>query len=388
MTKTLIRLFVRDAENTRDVRVRERYGVLSGAVGIACNVLLFALKLVIGLLTGSISIAAVAFNNLSDGLSCLISIVGFKVAGKEPDAKHPFGYGRTEYIAGLVVSFIIVLVGFEFLKTSVGRILHPAPVAFSWVLMAILAVSMLVKLWMGAFNVQIGRRIDSPVLMAAGQDSRNDVITTGVVMIGMIAGRFTPLPVDGYIGVLVALFIVWAGIGIARDTVAPLLGEAADPEIAEHIGQIVMDSPYIVGVHDLIVHNYGAGRSLASLHAEVPSDSDFVAVHEVIDEAEKRVWQQTGVYVVIHMDPIDVNNAHVAALREQVDHVLREIDENLSMHDFRVVDGARQINLIFDVVVPFSYGNEAKRDLMMTIRDKLKEIDERYNPVVTFDHHM
>lgn len=388
MTKTLIRLFVRDAENTRDVRVRERYGVLSGAVGIACNVLLFALKLVIGLLTGSISIAADAFNNLSDGLSCLISIVGFKVAGKEPDAKHPFGYGRTEYIAGLVVSFIIVLVGFEFLKTSVGRILHPAPVAFSWVLMAILAVSMLVKLWMGAFNVQIGRRIDSPVLMAAGQDSRNDVITTGVVMIGMIAGRFTPLPVDGYIGVLVALFIVWAGIEIARDTVAPLLGEAADPEIAEHIGQIVMDSPYIVGVHDLIVHNYGAGRSLASLHAEVPSDSDFVAVHEVIDEAEKRVWQQTGVYVVIHMDPIDVNNAHVAALREQVDHVLREIDENLSMHDFRVVDGARQINLIFDVVVPFSYGNEAKRDLMMTIRDKLKEIDERYNPVVTFDHHM
>lgn len=388
MTKTLIRLFVRDAENTRDVRVRERYGVLSGAVGIACNVLLFALKLVIGLLTGSISIAADAFNNLSDGLSCLISIVGFKVAGKEPDAKHPFGYGRTEYIAGLVVSFIIVLVGFEFLKTSVERILHPAPVAFSWVLMAILAVSMLVKLWMGAFNVQIGWRIDSPVLMAAGQDSRNDVITTGVVMIGMIAGRFTPLPVDGYIGVLVALFIVWAGIGIARDTVAPLLGEAADPEIAEHIGQIVMDSPYIVGVHDLIVHNYGAGRSLASLHAEVPSDSDFVAVHEVIDEAEKRVWQQTGVYVVIHMDPIDVNNAHVAALREQVDHVLREIDENLSMHDFRVVDGARQINLIFDVVVPFSYGNEAKRDLMMTIRDKLKEIDERYNPVVTFDHHM
>lgn len=388
MTKALIRLFVRDAENTRDVRVRERYGVLSGVVGIACNVLLFALKLVIGLLTGSISIAADAFNNLSDGLSCLISIVGFKVAGKAPDAKHPFGYGRTEYIAGLAVSFIIVLVGFEFLKTSVGRILHPAPVAFSWVLMAILAVSMLVKLWMGAFNVQIGRRIDSPVLMAAGQDSRNDVITTGVVMTGMIAGRFTPLPVDGYIGVLVALFIMWAGVGIARDTVAPLLGEAADPEIAEHIGQIVMDSPYIVGVHDLIVHNYGAGRSLASLHAEVPSDSDFVAVHEVIDEAEKRVWQQTGVYVVIHMDPIDVNNAHVAALREQVDHVLREIDENLSMHDFRVVDGARQINLIFDVVVPFSYNNEAKRDLMMTIRDKLKEIDERYNPVVTFDHRM
>ena len=388
MTKALIRLFIRDAENTRSARVREQYGVLSGAVGIACNVFLFILKVVIGLVTGSISIAADAFNNLSDGLSCLISIVGFKVSGKEPDAKHPFGYGRTEYIAGLVVSFIIVLVGFEFFKTSIDRILHPAPVAFSVVLVVILAVSMLVKLWMGAFNVQIGRRIDSPVLMAAGQDSRNDVITTGVVILGMVAGRFTTLPVDGYVGVLVALFIIWAGFGIARDTVAPLLGEAADPEIAKNIEKLVMESEYIVGVHDLIVHNYGAGRWLASLHAEVPSDSDFVAVHEVIDEAEKRVWQQTGVYLVIHMDPIDVNNEHVAALREQVDAALREIDETLSMHDFRVVDGERQINLIFDVVVPFSYDNDAKRNLMMTIRDKLKQIDYRYNPVVTFDHQM
>lgn len=388
MTKALIRLFVRDAENTRDARVRERYGVLSGAVGIACNVFLFLLKVVIGLVTGSISIAADAFNNLSDGLSCLISIVGFKLSGKAPDAKHPFGYGRTEYIAGLAVSFIIVLVGFEFFKTSIGRILHPEPVAFSLVLVVILAVSMLVKLWMGAFNVQIGRRIESPVLMAAGQDSRNDVITTGVVILGMVAGQFTTLPVDGYIGVLVAAFIIWAGFGIARDTVAPLLGEAADPEIARSIEKLVMESEYIVGVHDLIVHNYGAGRWLASLHAEVPSDSDFVAVHEVIDEAEKRVWQRTGVYLVIHMDPIDVNNEHVAALREQVDAVLHEIDENLSMHDFRVVDGARQINLIFDVVVPFSYNNEAKRELMMTIRNKLKEIDWRYNPVVTFDHQM
>ena len=388
MTKALIRLFIRDAENTRDARVRERYGVLSGAVGIACNVFLFILKVVIGLVTGSISIAADAFNNLSDGLSCMISIVGFKVSGKAPDEKHPFGYGRTEYIAGLVVAFIIVLVGFEFFKTSIDRILHPAPVAFSLVLVVILAISMLVKLWMGAFNVQIGRRIDSPVLMAAGQDSRNDVITTGVVILGMVAGQFTTLPVDGDVGVLVAAFIVWAGFGIARDTVAPLLGEAADPEIAKNIEKLVMESEYIVGVHDLIVHNYGAGRWLASLHAEVPSDSDFVAVHEVIDEAEKRVWQRTGVYLVIHMDPIDVNNEHVAALREQVDAVLRSIDENLSMHDFRVVDGARQINLIFDVVVPFSYDNDAKRDLMMTIRDKLKEIDYRYNPVVTFDHRM
>ena len=388
MTNTLIRLFIRDADNTRDARVREQYGVLSGAVGIVCNVFLFALKLVIGFLTGSISIAADAFNNLSDGLSCLISIVGFKVSGKAPDAKHPFGYGRTEYIAGLIVAFIIVLVGVEFLKTSFDRIIHPEPVAFSVVLLVILAVSMLVKLWMGAFNSKIGGRIESPVLMAAGQDSRNDVITTAVVVLGMVAGRFTTLPVDGYVGLLVALFIIWAGIGIVRDTVAPLLGEAADPEVARSIEAIVRESDYIVGVHDLIVHNYGAGRSLASLHAEVPSDSDFVAVHEVIDEAEKRVWQRTGVYLVIHMDPIDVNNEHVTALRAQVDGVLQEIDEKLSMHDFRVVDGARQINLIFDVVVPYSYGENDKRELLMKIYDRLKAIDVRYNPVVTLDRQM
>ena len=204
----------------------------------------------------------------------------------------------------------------------------------------------------------------------------------------MVAGRFTTLPVDGYVGVAVAAFILWSGIGIAKDTVAPLLGEAADPEVARNIQRIVMESDHIVGVHDMIIHNYGAGRSIASLHAEVPSDSDFVAVHEEIDEAEKRVWQQTGVYLVIHMDPIDINNAYVNALREQTDGVLRQIDGQLTMHDFRVVDGKRQINLIFDVVVPFSYDEDAKRDLLMKIYDGLKAIDSRYNPVVTLDHQM
>lgn len=262
MTNALIHIFIRDAENTGDSRVREKFGVLSGAVGLACNLFLFALKLIIGLLTGSISIAADAFNNLSDGLSCLISIVGFKVSGQGAGCEHPFGYGRTEYIAGLIVSFIIILVGFEFFKTSLDRILHPAAVAFSAVLMGILAVSMLVKLWMGAFNVNIGRRIDSPVLMAAGQDSRNDVITTAVVVLGMVAGRFTTLPVDGYVGVAVAAFILWSGIGIAKDTVAPLLGEAADPEVARNIQRIVMESDHIVGVHDMIIHNYGAAAQL------------------------------------------------------------------------------------------------------------------------------
>ena len=388
MIRLLSRWLIPDRDNVSSPAVRRAYGTLCGTVGIALNILLFIGKFFAGQLSGSIAVTADAFNNLSDGLSCMISIVGFKVSNREPDEKHPFGYGRTEYIAGLIVSFIILLVGFEFFKTSLDRIIHPSAVAFSALLTGILAVSMLVKLWMGLFNTTLGRRIDSPVLIAAGQDSRNDVITTSVVVLGMVAGRFTPLPVDGYVGILVAAFIIWSGIGIAHDTVAPLLGEAADPVMAKNIEHIVLDSEHIVGVHDLIIHNYGAGRALASLHAEVPSDSNFVAVHEEIDEAEKRVWQQTGVYLVIHMDPIDVNNEHINALREQVDGVLRGIDEQLSMHDFRVVDGERQINLIFDVVVPFSYDDEGKRRLLMTIYDDLKAIDQRFNPVVTLDHAM
>ena len=385
MTKALIRLFIKNAEDTRSAAVREQYGILSGAVGLACNLFLFALKLTIGLVTGAISIAADAFNNLSDGLSCMISIVGFKVANREPDEKHPFGYGRTEYIAGLIVSFIILLVGFEFFKTSLDRIIHPSAVAFSALLTGILAVSMLVKLWMGLFNTTLGRRIDSPVLIAAGQDSRNDVITTSVVVLGMVAGRFTPLPVDGYVGILVAAFIIWSGIGIARDTVAPLLGEAADPVMAKNIEHIVLDSEHIVGVHDLIVHNYGAGRALASLHAEVPSDSNFVAVHEEIDEAEKRVWQQTGVYLVIHMDPVEIHDATVLATKEKVRNVISILDPELSFHDFRMISGAEKKKLIFDLEIPYSYKKKDCDRVIGQIGALMKEMDEKYECVVNID---
>lgn len=388
MTDFLIRHFIPDAENVRDAQVRERYGVLSGMVGILCNMLLFALKLAIGLATGAISIAADAINNLSDGLSSLISVVGFKLAGKAPDEKHPFGYGRSEYLAGLAVAFLICIVGFEFAKTSIDRILHPTAVRFSPVLLAILAATVLVKLWMGLFNREMGERIDSTVLRAAMQDSINDVISTSVVIIGMLAGRFTSLPVDGYIGLLVALFIVWAGVGIARDTLSPLIGQAADPQIAQQLESLVLSYSEITGVHDLIIHNYGAGRSLASLHAEVPADGDIIALHEVIDAAEKRVWQETGIYLVIHMDPVSVNDERVNALREQVNAVLLALDERFSMHDFRVVDGERQINLIFDVVVPFDYSEDDRSKLRGRIAALLQIIDARYNPIITLDHLM
>lgn len=388
MTQFIIRHFIPDADNVRDNQVRERYGVVSGIVGLLCNLFLFAVKLCIGLATASISIAADAVNNLSDGLSSLISVVGFKLAGKAPDSKHPFGYGRTEYLAGLAVAFLIGVVGVEFAKSSLDRIIHPAPVRFSAVLMVILALSMLVKLWMGAFNRELGHRIDSTVLLAAMQDSVNDVITTTVVLVGMIASQFTSIPVDGYIGLVVAVFILWSGVGIARDTLSPLIGQAADPDIAKSIENIVLEFDGIIGVHDLIVHNYGAGKSLASLHAEVPDNANFVAIHEVVDEAEKTVWEKTGVFVVIHMDPVSVDDARVNALREMTAAAITEVDPRLTMHDFRIVDGDRQINLIFDVVAPFEYQGDKRAALLQDIRRVLRARDKRFNAVITVDHQM
>nr|WP_300128628.1 cation diffusion facilitator family transporter [uncultured Butyricicoccus sp.] len=389
MTEFLIRhVLGEERDKTADARVREKYGLLSGAVGLFCNFLLFAAKLLIGFTTGAISIAADAVNNLSDGLSSLISMIGFKVSGRAPDAQHPFGYGRTEYIAGLIVSLLICVVGVQFLQTSASRILHPEPVTFTVVSAVVLVLTMLVKLWMGAFNHCVGTRIDSPTLLAAMQDSINDVITTGVVLIGMVAGRFTTLPVDGVIGVLVALFIIWAGIGIARDTLSPLIGQAADREVVKAIGDTVLESPGILGIHDLIVHNYGVGKSLASLHAEVPDTADIVAVHELIDEAERAVWEKTGVYTVIHMDPVRVGDPRIDAMRETTLNVLAKINPELTMHDFRVVEGERRINLIFDVVVPFGYTDEQKEEIRARIHTGLKARDKRYCPVVTLEHKM
>ncbi len=368
--------------------VRQQYGVLAGAMGIFCNVFLFALKLFIGIATKSISITADAVNNLSDGLSSVISIIGFKVSSKAPDKQHPFGYGRTEYVAGLVVSLLILLVGIEFLKSSFSRILQPTPVVFRGVLLAILAVSMLVKLWMGAFNRKIGRKIQSPTLLAAMQDSINDVATTAVVILGMLASRVTTLPVDGFVGVAVALFIMCSGIGIARNTLSPLLGQAADPAVVQAIEAVVLNMDGILGIHDLIIHNYGVGKSLASLHAEVACDCNLVAIHEVIDEAEKLVWEQTGVYLVIHMDPIALHDERVNTLRVRTQQLLLDFDARLTMHDFRVVDGSRQVNLVFDVVLPFDYDAEKQQQLQTQMTAQLQAYDAKLQPIMTLDHPM
>lgn len=385
MTNLLIRLFVPRAERASEQTIRLRYGQLAGIVGIAANVLLCLVKLLAGIVTHSISVMADAVNNLTDALSSVISLISFHLSGKEPDKEHPFGYGRTEYIAGLFVSMLIIFVGFQFIKSSADRILHPSAVLFSWSSILLLVVSMLVKLWLGLFNRRIGKAIDSPVLMAAMQDSLNDVITTGVVILGMIASRFTTLPIDGYVGIVVAAFILYAGYGLAKDALSPLIGEKADPELVQEIQELVTSYDSILGVHDLIAHNYGAGRWFASVHAEVPSDGDMIAIHETIDAIEQQALKSLHVFLVIHMDPIEINNERVQTVRCQTEQVLHDIDPSLSMHDFRMVDGEHQINLIFDVVVDRDFVPE---ELHTRIRTELHAIDPCFNPVIVFDHTM
>ena len=385
MTNLLIHLFIPDTESASEQTIRLRYGQLAGIVGIAANILLCLVKLLAGIVTHSISVMADAVNNLTDALSSVISLISFHLSGKEPDRNHPFGYGRTEYIAGLFVSMLIIFVGFQFIKSSVERILHPSEVLFSWNSILLLGVSMLVKLWLGLFNRRIGKEINSPVLMAAMQDSLNDVITTGVVLLGMIASRFTTLPVDGYVGIAVAAFILYAGYGLAKDALSPLIGEKADPALLEEIQALLTSYDRVLGVHDLIVHNYGAGHWFASVHAEVPSDGDMIAIHETIDAIEHQALKSLNIFLVIHMDPIEINNERVQTVRRQTEQILHDIDPTLTMHDFRMVDGENQINLIFDVVIDHHFIPE---ELRTRIRTELRSIDPRFNPVIVFDHTM
>ncbi len=388
MTKLLIRLFVPHGDGVSEQTVRLRYGQLAGIIGIAVNALLCIAKIFAGIVTNSISVTADAVNNLSDALSSVISLLGFRLSGKAPDKKHPFGYGRTEYLAGLFISILILFVGFQFVKSSVERILDPSPVLFSWRSILLLVLSMLAKLWLSLFDRHIGREIHSTVLAAAMQDSINDIITTGVVILGMVAAQFTDLPVDGYVGVLVAAFILYAGYNLAKDALSPLIGEKADPALAQHIRELVLSYDGVLGVHDLIVHNYGEDRSFASVHAEVAADGDFIALHEVIDAAEQEAMSTLHVFLVIHMDPIEIHNEKVQAVRRQTEQVLHDISPSLSMHDFRMVNGEHQINLIFDVLLDPDAVDFSTEELRDRICHELHRIDPRYNPVIMFDHTM
>lgn len=377
--------FVRDSERTDDPKVRTAYGILSSVVGIICNVLLFAAKFVIGLILGSMAVTADAFNNLSDAASSVISFVGVKMAEKPADKDHPFGHGRMEYISALIVSFIVIEVGITFLQSSVEKIQNPEALTFGWVPFAILVLSVGVKLWMSVFNRKLGKRIDSKVMLATAADALGDVITTSATIVSILVCAFTGVNIDGIVGIAVSLIVIWSGISIARDTLAPLIGQGADPKLCGEIKRMVESYDGIVGTHDLIVHNYGPNRSMASIHAEVPRDVDIEVSHEVIDRAEREVSKKLGIFLVIHMDPVETHDVRVLAVKSKLSHVLKALDPELTFHDFRAVFGQEQINLIFDLVVPFSYSEKDEDRLVHQVMALMQEVDERYQCVITVD---
>ena len=352
MTDFLVRHLVRDHENVQDPAVRERYGVMSGGVGIFLNLLLSLGKFFAGVLTGSIAVTADAFNNLSDAGSSVVTLVGFKLAGQKADDGHPFGHGRIEYLAGLLVSLLILMVGVELGKTSIEKIIRPEEVAFSLVTVIILICSILVKLWMCLFNRKLGRRINSAAMEATATDSLSDVVATSAVLAGTLIGHFAQVSIDGWIGVVVAIFILRAGWGAAKDTLNPLLGTAPEPELVKAIQQLVLSHEQVVGMHDLVIHDYGPGRRMCSFHAEVPEDKDIMDAHDAIDHIEREIQEKFGIETTVHMDPIATGDSEVARLREQVAELVREIDPDMSIHDFRLTRGPQHSNLIFDVVVP------------------------------------
>ena len=353
MTQLLIRLFIKRPEDTKDPAVRTAYGNLASIVGMACNILLCLGKLTAGTLFGSIAIMADALNNLSDASSNIVSLIGFRLASKAPDAEHPYGHARYEYLAGLVVSVTILAIGLSLGKESIGKVLHPTPVAFSWLSVAVLAASILVKLWMSGFNRTIGRTIGSETLMATAADSRNDVITTAAVLAASLIELATGLKVDGFMGLAVALFILWSGVGLAKDTVSPLLGEGADPELREKIVDKLRENPKVLGFHDLMVHDYGPGQRFASIHVEMDRREDPMECHEIIDDLERECLKSHGVHLVIHYDPVVTDDPELDRMHVRVEQILHKVDLRLGVHDFRMVQGTTHTNLIFDVVIPF-----------------------------------
>ncbi len=384
MIDFLIKIFIKDYKNTEDNGVREKYGVLTGALGIVLNGLLFGLKLFVGLISGSIAAMADAFNNLTDAGSSVISMVGFKLANKPVDKDHPFGHGRMEYLAGLLVSIIIILVGAELAMSSVEKIITPTQTNMTDISLIILAVAILIKMFMFGYNMQVAKRIKSASIKATAMDCITDAIATLVVLISGVIARFTHLYIDGYVGGLVALFIIFAGIRSAKETIDDLLGKAPDKSVLTDITEFVMSYDTVVGVHDLIVHNYGVGRELISLHAEVPCTENINYIHEQIDKIEMDIYNKFKMQAVIHMDPVEVDNQTVISAKHVVSQVVKEIFPECTIHDFRMVKGENRTNLIFDVVVPHEY-KLSPSEVADKIGDSVSKVNPKYKCVIKID---
>lgn len=384
MIDFFVKRFIQNSTEVENPTVRKAYGTLSSVMGIICNIVLFCIKYFAGALSGSIAILSDAFNNLSDCASCLVTFFGYKMAAKPADKGHPFGHGRIEYLTSLLIAIFIVLMGVELLRDSVKKLLSPEPVTFHWLVLCILLFSIAVKLWMAFFNRKLGKRIGSSVMIATAKDSWSDVLATTATLVVLIVSLFTEIPLDGWMGILVSLFILKTAYDIIRDTVDDLLGKPADAELVQQICKLIRTNEEILGIHDLVIHNYGPGKMIGSCHVEVSSQSNFVAIHDKIDRIEHQIQEQLHINMTIHMDPIELDNAQVNACREMLLQVLHQLDPHLHIHDFRMVSGETHTNLIFDLVVPFDC---AYKD------DKLKELIDaaletqpvQYYTVITFD---
>jgi len=385
MTEFLVNKFIKDSANIESTEVRTRYGMLASVVGIFCNILLFSVKLAIGLILSSLAVTADAFNNLSDAASSIISFVGVKMAGKPADAEHPFGHGRIEYIAALIVSFLVIEVGFTFFKSSISKIMHPEEITFDPVPFIILILSILVKLWMAFFNNKLGKRIDSKVMLATAADSLGDVITTSATVISIVICHFTSINVDAIAGLIVSGIVIWSGVSIAKDTLEPLIGQRVPSELYQKITDMVESYEGIVGAHDLIVHNYGPNRSMATIHAEVPNDVSIEASHEIIDRIERDAKKELNILLVIHMDPVEMRDEEVLELRDKTSHIVHALDPELHFHDFRVLKENEQKNLIFDLVVPDSYTEKDANRVMHQLIALLHEMEKNVDCIITLD---
>lgn len=383
MISLLAKLFLKP-EGKSEAALRKGYGILCGTVGIGLNLVLFLLKFLAGTLSGSIAITADAFNNLSDAGSSLVTLLGFQLAGQKPDSDHPFGHGRMEYLSGLAVAMLILLMGVELGKSSVDKILAPAPVESGVLVIVILCASIAVKLYMSFYNRRLGKKLNSSAMLATATDSLSDSIATTAVLIATLVGQFSGLMIDGWIGILVSLFILWSGIKAAKDTIDPLLGTPPTHEFVEQIRTLVMSSPSIVGIHDLIVHDYGPGRVMISLHAEVSADEDMLTIHDEIDNVEKILQEKLGCHAVIHMDPIAVHDHLTEETRHRVLTLVHCIDDAISIHDFRMVPGPTHTNIIFDVVVPFGF-RLSDSDVEEKIKAAVRALDGNYFAVINVE---
>lgn len=385
MSTLILKLFIKDYENTKNPKVREKYGFLSSGVGIFGNLLLSVSKLIIGTLSSSISITADAVNNLSDAGSCIVTLFGFKMAGMKPDKEHPFGHGRIEYVAALVVGFIVELMGIELIKSSVQKIANPEEVVFSIPAVIVLLISIFGKLWLAFFNRFLGKKISSPALSAVVTDSISDICATAFTLLALILSRYTSLPLDGIFGIVVALFIMYSGYGILKETIGIILGVPPSKELVDKIVELIKGHDGVIDIHDLVIHSYGENRLFGSVHVEVPADCDILVAHDNIDHIEREVLEKFGINLVVHMDPLVVNDEKIKSLRQITVDTVKNFDKTLSIHDFRVVEGPTHTNLIFDLVIPFDYKLSPK-ELKEEISSLLKEKNEKFFIVATVEY--